>query len=702
MTQSLDGERLYALLPAVFRLRDAAHGEPLRALLSAVAVELSALEENIAQLYDDQFIETCPEWVAPYIGDLIGYRPLQGATASIVSPRADVANTIASRRRKGTVSMLEQLATDVTRWPAHGVEFFEQLATTQYMKHPRAHARATIDLRDNRHLLLRGGAFNSVAHSVEVRRPESRGGRYNIPNVGVFVWRLQSFRLTRILLTPDAADTSGRRFRFNPLGADLQLFRRPQSETTISQRAEPIHVPEPLSVRRMALALRDAQQSNDPDARLDDDYGEKESLLLFRGSTGVPAADICVGDLRDIIDPVTHSVTSWNHEDGLSTHQIAVDPERGRVLLGSPVAGPLSATFHYGGTHELGGGEYERTPPGADLSKQEVANQGTPLQPLLDTIAAGGRLLIEDSQTYAPTPVFRVEAAAANEPVREVVVAAANPARPLIAADADVRLELGARGRLVLDGLVISGGPLRLVAGADDEPRELILRHCTLVPGLSLQPGGSASAPGAASLIVEHAFARVTLERCITGPIFSPPGVELALHDCIIDASSPENVAFAAAAAGGPGGSLHVESSTLIGKVHTQQLNLGSNSIFFGRRHAPSLETWTAPLIADRRQQGCVRFSYVPPGSLAPRRHRCVPDATEPNPLLEFTSLRYGDAGYGQLRSVTARSIQRGADDEGEMGALHLLFQPQREANLRVRLEEYLRFGLHAGVFFAS
>ena len=39
MTQSLDGERLYALLPAVFRLRDAAHGEPLRALLSAVPVD---------------------------------------------------------------------------------------------------------------------------------------------------------------------------------------------------------------------------------------------------------------------------------------------------------------------------------------------------------------------------------------------------------------------------------------------------------------------------------------------------------------------------------------------------------------------------------------------------------------------------------------------------------------------------------------
>jgi hypothetical protein len=30
------------------------------------------------------------------------------------------------------------------------------------------------------------------------------------------------------------------------------------------------------------------------------------------------------------------------------------------------------------------------------------------------------------------------------------------------------------------------------------------------------------------------------------------------------------------------------------------------------------------------------------------------------------------------------------------------VYQPQREANLRVRLNEYLRFGLEAGVFYVS
>ena len=67
-----------------------------------------------------------------------------------------------------------------------------------------------------------------------------------------------------------------------------------------------------------------------------------------------------------------------------------------------------------------------------------------------------------------------------------------------------------------------------------------------------------------------------------------------------------------------------------------------------------------------------------------------------------FTSLRFADPGYCQLGRATPRSIRQGADDEGEMGVMHALFQPQRETNLRIRLDEYLRFGLRAGFFYVS
>jgi hypothetical protein len=679
---SLDVDRLYGLLPAVYRLRDADCGEPLRALLAAFAQQFAALEENVEQLYDNQFIETCAEWVAPYIGDLIGYRPLHGVSPGIASPRAEVANTITMRRRKGTVLVLEELAHDVTDWPAHAVEFFERLATTQYMKHVRLYAPATLPVRDLRKMLQQGGAFDSVSHTADMRRPEGGSGRYNIPNVGLFLWRLKSLPLSSAPLTPDAGDASGRKFRVDPLGADLRLFRHAQTEGGIEHLAEPVNVPEALHVRELALAAHEG--------RLGDDYGLGASVVLLRtGGVTVPLAAILIADLRDILD-AGGNVIGWNHEASIAAGTVALDPERGRVLLGNVSDGPLAASFHYAQAREIGGGEYERAPEGDDLAVQRAVSGGAALQPELDAISAGGRLLINDSLSYAPTPTFKVDdVLGTGAPGHTVVVAARNGARPLIAGGGDLTLAIGARGRLVLDGLVIVGGALRLAAAADDEPRELVLRDCTLVPGRTLQADRSPASPGAASMVVEHPFATVTLERCVIGALQIATGAQATIADSIVDAGSATNAAYAGDG-GAPGAELRVTESTLVGTLATRVLRLGSNSLFVGR------------IVAERRQEGCVRFSFVTPDSITPRRYRCVPDDAHTGVQPHFTSLRYGDPGYAQLRRVTAASIREGASDGSEMGVMHALFQPQRETNLRIRLQEYLRIGLHAGIFYVT
>ena len=155
--------------------RSTASATPSRAASCASSSRCSptrsnVLAESLEQVYDDQFIETCAPWVAPYIGDLIGYRTLHGVVPQVASPRAEVANTIRYRRRKGTVSVLEQLARDVTGWPARAVEFFELLATTQYMNHVRPHAAATADLRE------RGAArARRRLPGRRVRRPRAHG-----------------------------------------------------------------------------------------------------------------------------------------------------------------------------------------------------------------------------------------------------------------------------------------------------------------------------------------------------------------------------------------------------------------------------------------------------------------------------------------------------------------------------------------------
>jgi hypothetical protein len=67
-----------------------------------------------------------------------------------------------------------------------------------------------------------------------------------------------------------------------------------------------------------------------------------------------------------------------------------------------------------------------------------------------------------------------------------------------------------------------------------------------------------------------------------------------------------------------------------------------------------------------------------------------------------FNSERYGTPTYCQLAHTCADEIKRGADDESEMGVFHDLYQPQREANLRARLDEYAPAGMDAGIIYVS
>ena len=476
-------------------------------------------------------------------------------------------------------------------------------------------------------------------------------------------------------------------------------------------------MPAPLTVREFALQVRDATTTNAAVAT-SDDYGSsvvisragQDEPLRLAGAAPPDDPDakrvVRIADLRDVFDG-GGTFIGWAHEDDIDDHQIALDPERGRVLLGAGrvadnTATPFTATFHYGFARAIGGGEYERTPDDADLSTPQLtAANGEALQPHLDALApTGGRLLIHDSLTYAETPTFKV---AADADGLKVVVGARSSARPLIAASGALTADIGAHGTLVLDGLVIAGGALQLPAAADNEPRTLILRDCTLVPGLTLKTNGDAVSPGQPSLVIGHPFTTVRLERCITGPlrVVAESDVTVELVDCIVDAGSPEAMAYAGDAADAPGAAITLRECTVIGKVYARQVQLASNCIFFARVAAGDPPP-AAPVRVERRQDGCIRFSFVPSGSITPRRHRCQPDADHPDVLPHFTSLRYGDPGYCQLRGATSKTIRQGADDEGEMGVMHALFQPQRETNLRIRLDEYLRFGLHAGVFYAT
>lgn len=700
-------DELYRLLPSVYRVRDSEHGGVLRELLEVVAGQVDVLAESIEQLYDDEFIETCAAWAAPYLGDLVGYRTLHGVLPGIASPRAEVANTIRYRRRKGTVPVLEQLALDVTGWPARALELFELLATTQYMNHVRLHAAATADLRDAGRLELAGAfqaaAFDSFAHTAEMRRIAARSGRYNIQNVGIFLWRVQALRLVRSPLVD--ADGSGLRYRFDPLGTDRPIFNPRRTEREITHLAEPLDVPLPLP-RRLAKAHRREL------------YGAGRALLLEVETAAdvEPVAEIRICDLSD--DPGAPG--SWAHQPGPGDTHVAVDPVLGRVAFpAAPATGEERlATFHYGSALAVGGGGYDRA---ASLERMETVvtvSGGDPLGPPLASVAAGGAVQVLDSSRYAAPATIAASTPGAGPGDRVLALRSSNRARPLLERGDQLRLAMEADTTVVLDGLVLAGAPLVLEESADTAPRRLVLRHCTLVPGITRDPDGGPHSPGRASLIVLHPFASVILDHCVVGPVVAVEGVEVGANDSVLDASAEDEIAFcgrAPAGGGGlltvstaadrqtgdgldPGGRLALDACTVLGKVHAQRLDV-SDSLLLARL-ADAGDAWPAPVWAERRQLGCIRFSFVPPGSRTPRRFHCA--GADPTHRPFHTSTQYGDHGYMQLRRSTHAAIRTGASDEGAMGVTHDLYEPQRETNLRVRLDEYLRYGLEAGFFYAT
>jgi hypothetical protein len=224
-------------------------------------------------------------------------------------------------------------------------------------------------------------------------------------------------------------------------------------------------------------------------------------------------------------------------------------------------------------------------------------------------------------------------------------------------------------GSFALDGLLVEGA----VDVAKGNLGTLRIAHSTLVPG----QGGVSCTAGNARL-------EVTVTRSITGTL-SVRGAARALRveDSIVDGlGAPTTLR---------GPEVELEAVTVFGGARAVTLQ-ASNTLF------------TRAVTVERRQTGCVRYSWVPAGSRVPRRYECHPEtasaahAEEP----QFTSRAYGHPAYAQLSLSCPRVIVEGADDEGEMGAFHFLQQTQRIADLRAGLGENLRVGLEAGLFFAT
>lgn len=718
-------EKLWSLVPSIYRLDDGLAETPgvLRAFVELVAERLAELRRSQDRLWDDQFIDACDEWAVPYIGDLLATR-----LVSALDPRGrrvDVAKTIYYRRRKGTPRVLEELVDDIAGWSGKLVEEFRRLNRTRYRLDPpvaalAGHVTGTYpggwaDLRSVRGAELAGSPFDEFFYTPDVRRARGRSGRYNIPKFTLHLYRLQAWPLVDV--TPHAR-VGGTTFTIDPSGRDMTLFGPHRSVADYDEwhSALPWELPERIACRLLGDAeyvvsedaiaqLRNAfGMSAAAAAQLRTFAGERvgsehrlfelvatlpnhaeimglrnqllaltlvddcgKAALMWRSGTAPGAIAI---KQAGIPVPIEHTGAADLRTWTAPPHDafVLIDPVRGRLLFSAAPAQPLTVDAHYGWTGAIGAGTDDRSARLSAPVTRHIAGGGAAAA---NKFAAAAVTQIDDSATYGPL---------ADPPaIAALTVQAADRQRPyaVLGGDWTFSGDPNLAAALVFDGLWIGASAAARIVLAG-RFASVTIRRCTLDPG-GTDADGAAIRPVA--IAVTGNVASLTIEGSITGAIaLSGGAVEmLTITDSIVQVGDETTIALAL-----PQTNAQLLRTTLLGGAQFDRLSA-------------SEALCTGVLTVTDTQAGCFRYSAAAPGSRLPRPYRSV--VLDDTRSL-FIARAFGDPGYARLSEAAPATIARGGEDTCEIGAFSSLREQVRFANLRVKVDEYVPFGLVPAYFF--
>jgi len=727
-------EKIWEMIPAIYRHEDGLGSPPgvLRALVEVIASQAAVLRRDHDRLWDDQFIDLADDWAVPYLGDLLGTRLVSALNRR--GRRVDVAKTIYYRRRKGTLAVLEELASDIAGWDGTVVEGFARLGRARHrldpqvagpeaVASPATHPGGWADLRRPRIAELAGGPFEECFHLPDVRKPRGRDGRYGISRLNFHLYRIPAMPLAGVMPRL-ASGTAG--FTVDPSGRDIPLFApRGRSFAAVRaggtgsgwHRAREWEIAAPISCRLLGhaefeitealiLALTAAHglgavEADELRGRRGQRFGSERRLRRTLASLPASATFLAPAFYRDLAagalveDCGKAALLPAFGQDGA----VAVDEAPGVV-----VARELTTSGNLAAWNAAAPGKNLVIDPvrgrvlflaGAPAAGSRISHHyGFPGE-----IGAGGfdRREVEErtpdrhhqgggtipASGIENSGVTQIDDSATYGPVgnksavANLTLQAANQERPYLELAGDWVLSSGANedAELLLDGLWIGtqAAPVSLILRGDYE--RVTLRHVTLDPGGARGIDGGGGELPAVSLLIEGHIEELHLDACVTGPVRTAgSGVveRLKVNDSILQVHPESGRALSL-----PTSEVELDRVTVLGGMDVLRLWASEALV-------------TGDVDTTDTQEGCFRFSAAPPSSRLPRPYQ---SHTLSDSRSLFTSRRFGDPGYAQLAATAPRAIARGAENGSELGAWSALLNPIKLDSLRAKVEEFSPFG---------
>jgi len=194
------GQELYRLLPAVYRERDnpvledgkITQAGDLARYLEACGLLLDGVYALLKQRLDDAFIDTCQPWLISYLAELLGVRLV---TSSEPEQRIEIANSVAWRQRKGTVSCIRDIVQELGQMYFEIQEGWRRVATTPRIGMPLVPPAVTVDFRTPSQgqsvpcgVPRHPGGFDDLSkRTVDLRTPDWRRGHYHPKRLLLYV-----------------------------------------------------------------------------------------------------------------------------------------------------------------------------------------------------------------------------------------------------------------------------------------------------------------------------------------------------------------------------------------------------------------------------------------------------------------------------------------------------------------------------------